>query len=81
MLERRSDLRVKRISATRAIFTDQNLPPEVEVRVALDDDLGDLILRMTPQQARDLISHLTTTYLAINPPLTNGQGAARWQGM
>lgn len=81
ILERRDDLRLTKVSATRAVFVDTALPPEVEMRLTLDDGLGTLTVRMTPQHARELISQLTNTYHAINPPLTNGQGAARWQGM
>lgn len=72
-------LPVKNIVSSRAVYQSEEIQ-RVELKLTLES--GDtLILEMTPLLCRKTIEELKIAYLAINPPLTGGQGAAGWQGM
>jgi hypothetical protein len=78
--ERRHDLRVKRVTASRALYQGPDAST-IELRFELDDGLGELTLTLTPRQGHTLIQQTTAAYLAINPPLRSGQNFGMMGGL
>lgn len=75
----RESTHVKSIRASRAMY----ISPDVqEINIEFIAETGEhLTLQLTPDQARDLILHMTSSYQAIRPPLRGNTAAADWEGM
>jgi hypothetical protein len=74
----RESLRIRKARASRAIYVDKDVQ-EIDLEVETEDGER-LTLRMSPRVAHTIISHMQTSYEAINPPLNRGS-AAQWDGM
>ena len=61
-------IRAKKVLASRAVYTDQDVKERVEVKVEVEDG-HTLILDLNTSQVVVLIRNLTAAYEAINPPL------------
>lgn len=61
------ELEATKIGASRAIYVDQETQ-RVEIKMLTSDNY-EVIITLTPSQARDLIEQTTMAFYAINPPL------------
>ena len=76
----KTNLRIKKIRAARAIFENELGTQEIELTV-LTDNNERITFQMPPQLAHKLVTEVGSAYEAIAPRLFKGTDYATWDGM
>ena len=76
----RESLRIKEVSAARAVMVLHEEVTEVNIRVKTEE--GQVLDLQFPERLlNDLLLELSDVYEAIHPPLRRGSRVAGWMGM